>query len=72
MHEHCRDARLAMPEMDPNMESGTSESLSMQQKAASVCKYCMLGDREQLLRAIDEQPELMNHADDQVRRPDSP
>ena len=61
-----------MPETDPDMESGKSESLSIQQKAASVCKFCMLGDREQLLRAIDEQPELINHADDQVRRPGSP
>ena len=39
---------------------------STQARAGAVCKAAMLGDQQALLRILDEQPELVNHADEQV------
>jgi hypothetical protein len=40
---------------------------TMQQRAAEVCKACMLGDKETLVQHTEQYPELVNHADEQVR-----
>jgi hypothetical protein len=38
----------------------------MQERATEVCKACMLGDKETIVQHIDQNPELVNHADDQA------
>jgi hypothetical protein len=51
------------------MQRDEGKERSLGEMAADVCKACMLGDREALLLHIDARPELVNHADDQVKDP---
>lgn len=43
------------------------QAQTTQARAAEVCKAAMLGDQAAMLQHIDGFPELVNHADEQVR-----